>query len=295
MTQSKIDWRLLNVVAGLGLGACAPLVPDESAHVDVELVNDGVLVGTIVGEEGLTAHFEVLVGSETPVGTRDWDVPDHEVDVRFTDKNGAPFLMQIGGHTPMDPTWFDDLNEIPPVGDRAGLLELVPAAVSEALRMGASDDIVMALEGVALAARTSDPEAPSVVEELNPVAPPLPTYTQRIYRKKKAAWNLSSAVVGEHSAVYVYIYDSSGSLVGSYYTCNHGTCANSNSMNTYATNSFTTSGIVGNYMCSTSWGLLSGQHTCNDDTLMQYYVLSYNNTAPSSTTCSDSSLRRYAP
>lgn len=288
----SLPTRALLGNASEGFEGCDNAADDAEIE---ELVEDADgMSGVIVGEAG-RVRFEVSVGAETPLETRGPDVPTHEVDVRFTDENGAPFLMQIGGHQPMDPQWWADLNEIPPVGDREALLELVPAAADEAKRRGSPEVVLQALEGARSAASQFDPEPPELIDRGDAAPPPAASYTQKLYRKKKAAWNLSSSTLGEHSAVYVYVYSSSGALVSSYYTCNHGTCANSSSMSTYKSGSYTTSGIVANYLCSTSWGLTSGTHTCNDDTLMQYYVLFYNTTSPTSSTCSDSSLRKTAP
>lgn len=48
------------------------------------------------------------------------------------------------------------------------------------------------------------------------------------------------------------------------------------------------------WYCATSYGFFSGQHVCNDDSLVEWYGVVMNG-PPSGATCADSTLRRYAP
>jgi hypothetical protein len=117
---------------------------------------------------------------------------------------------------------------------------------------------------------------------------------------------------GHHSALWLFVYDANWNFLTAVSTRNHGREASDPSM-------ATVSGCPGawggrsNYLpplqphigsdtyntgdaggCGTSYGLGSGDHVCNDDSLAEYWHVKYN-AASSWVTCGDSTLRAYAP
>ena len=134
-------------------------------------------------------------------------------------------------------------------------------------------------------------------------------YTYQTYiRWKNCCWSF-----GQHSAVLVNIYYTfTGVYAGSVSTRNHGTEASDSSMLTAANCPKAWSGRTSAYPyfqpyvgsdtygtgdaggCGTAYGLTSGLHVCNDDSLAEYSNLKYNSVS-SWLTCNDSSLRTTAP
>jgi hypothetical protein len=282
---------MLLVLSSL-LGCAADNVSDVSNRLVEEKAS--YFGGVVYGEEG-SITYEVEIGEAIEMESPEQeDLPLHEIDIRILDANGAPLLTQIGGHSPMNSDWSEEYFRFPPAADREKLLVLVPAAQEELEKSGVEEDVLMAFEDLVEIATGEDTGPLTLVmEEDGSVPPPAATYSQVVNRKKKNAWNLPGA--GEHSAIYVKVYNSSNVYMSTYWTCNHGTCANSGTMSTYATNTFTTSSFVANGLCTTTYGILSGQHVCNDDTYIQYSALQGNTTSPSTATCSDNSLRTSAP
>jgi hypothetical protein len=138
------------------------------------------------------------------------------------------------------------------------------------------------------------------------------TFTHKVYIKKGPCFFCGDT--GEHSAVLLDVYYDGGSYIGSVSTQNHGREATDGSMSTayncpktytgrsvafpnfqpYISTDYWL-GIYGDAGgCGTSYGLTSGKHVCNDDSLAQYYNIKYNTTA-SWSFCGDSSLAYWAP
>lgn len=57
--------------------------------------------------DGKIVYFETRRGPRTPKILRDGDpaTPKFEIDVRFMNQDGEPFLIQIGGDAPLDHIW----------------------------------------------------------------------------------------------------------------------------------------------------------------------------------------------
>jgi hypothetical protein len=118
---------------------------------------------------------------------------------------------------------------------------------------------------------------------------------------------------GDHSAVFLEIYDCYGTFVGSISTRNHGREATDPAMSSVGGACPKTYGGRANAMppfqpyvatdtfwygdaggCGTSYGFTSGTHVCNDDSAAEYWNVKYNS-ASSWATCGDAALRQYAP
>ena len=59
--------------------------------------------------DGKIIYFETRRGSRTPKHLRDGDpaTPNYEIDVRFMNQEGEPFLIQLGGDAHLDNAWTE--------------------------------------------------------------------------------------------------------------------------------------------------------------------------------------------
>lgn len=291
-------------VLPFALAACAQEAPQIGVTVDA-VDSRGGLVATVVSDAG-PLTIETVVGAETPFGLwrEDPERPRFEVDARVVDGVGCPILMQIGGGWPMDPAWYDDLALCEDGQGREHLLDLLPLAVEQLVSMdlpepslGAIAGMAAEPESLALSGFVGDDTGFSVGDDPALFSSSVPTpgaYRHYVVRKKKGAFIFPSEWA-EHSAVRVSIHTTSGSFVSSYWTCNHGTCANHPSMQRYAYDPMLSAAIIApSEGCETDYGILSGQHVCNDDTYVQFRTIYYGAFA-CYLTCGDSDLRLDAP
>lgn len=251
--------------------------------------------------EQSSCRYDSLKGTEP---SEDESSP-YEVDVRFLDRNGSPFLVQVGGHAYIDSKWRDEdtAQDFEVLPERRAIdFDLVRALGKELSSLDLPNHShelrVLSQLADSIDEQDSDPTLGyehSAGHEKEQSAAPTASYNHKITIKKKAAFNCSFC--GDHSAVLLQIYYSSGSLYKQISTSNHGTAATDSSMSNACSKTFTystTATPLLQYPCTTSYGFTSGYHVCNDDTYCQYYDVK-NGANSSWVTCGDSSLRAYAP
>lgn len=251
--------------------------------------------------DGKVVHFETRRGSRTPKFLRDGDpaTPNFEIDVRFMGQDGKPFLIQIGGDTPLDHTWIEATSKLK--GDTEAKADFELAAKTIETLKKLKFDHKFTHEHQALLNLAPIVDSAQVIEKIEGVpnqtlaAPTLlaaKTYRHRVeIHHKSCCFGL-----GRHSATIGKYISTNGVTTTAVITCNHGTCANQMALKcswTSASPGNRTNHVHNHVTCSTPYNPTSafGRHNSNDDTDLQYRAVRLNS-HPSSTggTCNDSSV-----
>lgn len=300
----------------------------------VKDAEQGFISGTFESEDGYTIRFDVARGEENPWFERlAAGAPSHGIDVRICDEKHFCFSQQAGGHAFADPTWVEDNSEANGPDDaRARKNQEVKKELRQKLEdVDAGEFRGLKEEYQALfdatgnggtewepppqpntsSSESSESESPQKGVSALKVAA-TGSYTQQHWMRKVGI--LFGSVVGDHSASYVRVLTSAGSLYSEYWTCNHGTCGNSSSMNNYCIRNYTgrsatipintrcmvpaspgtmhPTGYDG--CCLTQYNFTGISHVCNDDTRLQRDFMIAG--APMNTLyCQDTVLAQYAP
>lgn len=305
---------------------------DRTPEVTISSSAADRLEGYALTAEGSMVAFETRRSDPTPQELREVDTstPPYEIDVRFLDDTGFPFLTIYGGHGSIDPTWnvidaapadkSDDLTLSTYATARAMISAIKNSAFAtetnsnmDSARSWAPErDILLNVAGPAL-------EDLSVIRivETPEIERPLPSRTRmrvntnavstNIYKwqvevhKKVASFSFG---LGDHSATLSRSISSKGVTQQTIITSNHGAAANKMNVSCTWTStatmpkslpSFGTATDGSAYYCRTSYGFTKGKHVCNDDTYIQAQTVRYKAGPMSWVTCGDSTLRRYAP
>jgi len=279
---------------------------DESASVIITLAKGSMRPINYVGDVALDGYFEG--------------------DVMVESEEGYPFLLQIGGDELVDESWRTRLDAGPgsfDIEQRKSELSLATRSAEILANVRVGEEHKRLARDLAGHARLSLHEwttdgAPQGDEQPSTVLPDTidkaaaVTYVHQVFiRRGNCCW-----AFGEHSSTRLKIFNNAGGLVADISTNNHGRNATDASLTTAAgcpdswsgrTNKFppfqphkhedlTVNGISGGGSggCKTSYGVASGQHVCNDDSLAEYTNVARNQ-AMIWATCNDSGLRSVAP
>jgi hypothetical protein len=290
----------------------------------------GLLSGTFENA-GYSLHFDVVRGEENPLVERmGFGAPSHAIDARLCDEKHFCFAQQAGGHAFADPSWVEDNSEAnSPDNDRALKNIKIRKEFRQKLsEIGSKEFTGLQEEYQALLDASTDP--PGYLNEASPesllsktpqkgvlalttaTSAASGSYTHQHWMKKQGIF--FGSILGDHSASYINTLNSSGTVVGRYWTCNHGACGNSSSMNTYCIRNYANrpaslpintqciaNALPGtmhpsgyNGCCSTQYNFVGVSHVCNDDTRLQRDFMIAG--APMSTPyCGDTVLAQYAP
>lgn len=228
--------------------------------------------------------------------------PEYEIDLRLLDKNDFPFFIQVGGHGPANNEWASLLG-IDFAKSRAENKVIAEESFSLAKKMAKSlekikfkDDFspeyeaITAIKGILEA----NFEKEGLKKSSNSLS--IKSVNHMIQIWKKTAF-FPGNIFGDHSGTVFRIYDN-GVNYQIWSAANHGTAPGDPSMSLKCNGWFTDRLGFSEAppMCATEYGFSSGQHVCNDDTYIQYQRI-HDNVNPNTTsgTCSDNTLRRYAP
>jgi hypothetical protein len=235
--------------------------------------------------DGKIVYFETRRGSRTPKHLRDGDpaTPNYEIDVRFMNQDGEPFLIQLGGNAPLDKRWTDAASKLKVDAEAKSDFELAFKTV-ESLKKLKFDQKFVA-EHKALLNLASVLESAQVVENIEGVtsqslrAPSL--LAVNTYRHKVEIHHKSCCLgFGRHSATIGKYISAKGVTTTAVITCNHGTCANQMALKcswTSASPGNRTTQVKNNITCSTPYNTTSVfNHNSNDDTDLQYRAVRYN-------------------
>jgi predicted small secreted protein len=272
-----------------------------------------VLAGTFRADTG-TISFEARRVAARPLALQD-ETGGSEVDVRFLSANGEPFITEGGGHD-LAFDWQNRPGGEPPLDAGQRALDFgLAAKVSDALTGRALSDPELAralinagrygAELASAAAPVATSTGSSVLHTEAVVAMSSETYQHvATIRYANCCWSF-----GQHSAISVASYTTSaGALVSVTNASNHGRSASDPSLQAYCSwrsgqrsnRTPTVFSYPSDYFmapgggCGSPYGLSSGQHVCNDDTLAEVNSVKANAFATWAT-CSDSYLRQWVP
>ncbi len=247
---------------------------------------------------GKVIHFETRRGPQTPAHLRADDpaAPLYEVDVRFLDAEGNPYLVQIGGDAPIDPSWSTARAKPKTAQAAKSDFDLAHKAVDNIKRL--KFNAKFKPEQMALINLLPAVEEAQVTEAVEPSASALPqaavpvsTYRHRVeIHHKSCCFGL-----GRHSATVGKYISNTGVTTTAVITCNHGTCAHQMALKcswTSASPGNRTTRLLNYVLCSTPYNPTSVfGHNSNDDTDLQYRAVRYN-VLPSTSSgmCNDSSV-----
>lgn len=286
----------------------------------VSLTHDGdKTIRGIFEVNGVKLMVETHRGSAIAPIVRKMDpsAPTYEIDIRITDETGFPYFTQFGGHGYDDSPWEKDMdfrNEVQSE-ERAtkavqlyGVAESMISSLEKARFTHDLEPERKALMGVLPLIKEAMITEKIEMETTEETGPLPVTFMDRqsieIWKKPITIY-VPSSLSGEHSGTVAKAISAAGCATQIWSACNHGTCPGGTHMTKKCTSTFfNRPGIcVASPNCSTplQWNQRDYwnddyRHVCNDDTYIQYYRIKNNaNPSTSSGTCSDTSLRRWAP
>lgn len=258
--------------------------------------------------------IEIIRGKEISRILRKYDssLSLYEIDIRLSDQDGFPFFVQVGGHSPVDDEWRfsfkyaegQKFEEVEKRSKRGLFLTKKMIKAFEKVKM--RDDLYFEHKAIK--------EIKNVIEssltvidaksESGLTSASVYTSSHRIEIWSKRAF-LPGNILGDHSGTVAKVLNSNGSTYQVWSACNHGTCPGSSDMSLKCAKNFPNRSGFSQLapMCTSplqwdqsDWWNDDGRHVCNDDTYIQYYRIKYNSN-PDTTggTCSDTTLRQYAP
>jgi hypothetical protein len=243
--------------------------------------------------------------------------PRYELDVCIRDAEGRPFLGQVGGEDPLDPTCTLELEEEPT--DHLGDLGMSFTAEERAASIDTATAAVAALRGLVFKRRfaeehaallgvagllqgaeaiiAADCAAPNMVCEDDGEAGPLTTTNHdNRWQHAIAVW---SGPIGSHGFYVPGLVGTHGATLGArrdprnqrlsaaWARCNHGKCPYAAGMQFqcgFLSSASRTYHVHEEY-CTTNYAAFSGAvsrgHNCNDDATMQYRAVRLNRHASS--------------
>lgn len=254
---------------------------------------------------GMLVTIETKRGKLNPPLARrnDPTAPEYAIDVRITDQNGSPIFVQVGGDSPIDKTWSTsfDLAASSSAEERGQRAQQAFAAVDAVLsqRNDLKFNATLAPEQKALSDIRSLIKSALVTDSIAGYQEQEFPFSGKAACKEieiAEIWKKSTLIFAEHSGSVAKWKMSTGKIYAMWSACNHGTCPGGSGMSLKCSKSFLNR--CGYSMaapnCSTPYGLTKGKHVCNDDTYIQYDAVKRNG-SPSTGTCSDATLRAYAP
>ncbi len=253
----------------------------------------------IYESNGKIIYFETRRGPRTPRYLRvgDSTTPEYEIDVRFFDEDGKPFLTQIGGDAPIDQAWAESGSKRKVDAETKADFDLAFKSLEALKKLKFNQKLKQ--EHQAIINLAPIVESAQVVEKIEGVMPQPSVQAQVVtnnYRQQIAIHHKKCCFgLGRHSATIGRYISATGITTTAVITCNHGTCANQMALKcswTSASPGNRTTRLNNNISCSTPYNPTSVfGHNSNDDTDLQYRAVRYN-ILPSRTgaMCNDSSV-----
>jgi hypothetical protein len=199
--------------------------------------------------------------------------------VRFLDENGVPFLIQVGGDSPIDPEWERSYHAATPSLVEPNEEEArtpfrfagkaIQALRSVKFRPGFAPEHQALLSLAPLVKRALSVEKIADSPEAFSPAQTAPC----TYRHKIEIHDAPCCLqLGRHGATIAWNITSAGSATQAWVTCNHGRCATQMPLKCSWTSSANRCQLSLAPMCSTPYDALSrsGKHNSNDDADIQY-------------------------
>ena len=268
------------------------------------------LLGKFETDDGQEFTVETRRGNliSLPMRLKDPAAPLFEMDVRLLDDNGFAFLVQFGGHGPIDGSWDEESEAPKKIFSQSDIVKrqrlfLSAQKTLKSLRniqfkqeffpeQQALDTIASFLETEIEAVETKNFAdklfAKSNTEDTS--------YAHYIAIWEKGAF-FTGNIFGKHSGtIIISIFQEK--VYQTWLSCNHGSCPCSSLMKKKCEKIFfdRTDPFHSPPMCETSYGFFPGQHVCNDDSFIQYYeVEKEDDYDTGGGTCADRGLRFNAP
>ncbi len=290
-----------------------PGLPAEASTTDG--VTIAKFAGRVVGsfrENGHHVFFEAIDAGPRPaefisVGGESLE----QIDSRFIDADGHPFVVEAGGHDLADASWRTDSREATLIDEAARARDFV--LVEHAVRqLALRDDRDAPIDAIVNLGTFVASDAKSARRDDRPglVHTAGASLCTGYRHDATIRWANCCWSWGQHSALLVRSYSGGGALAGVWSSSNHGRSATDPSMTDactwsspsgranlqppmYSYPSDTFFGAPGGG-CPTAYGLLGSQHVCNDDTLAELLNVKSNGLGTWST-CADGVLRASRP
>jgi len=324
-----IKFFSLFIFMGLVIDGCGFEQKMEKPEEQVNFYKEGLSIfeakedGTIKGgyrKKDKIIFFDTHRGNKTAF--QDEVTPPYEIDVMFRNAKGEKFSVLVGGHDFQNPAWKETwlYNEVTPE-ERATEFQLANEA-GEALKnknfhMGLEWE-KKALVNLALSVKKEDIQVSSdIVKKSNLIASSGYSY-QHVLEIWKKSCCINGLTGAEHSATWnksYYVTPYKKTLLQQIITSNHGASANQSTMSlgcrryfpnrTRSLPQIATCGTTpGNWVnhsgcfygcCNSNYGILSGNHVCNDDSRLQKDVMIAGGMNFCVSYCSDSIPAKTAP
>ena len=245
-------------------------------------------------------NLQVIRGEKNDLRA-DPDAPAYALDIRISDNEDASIASQTGTGSFVDKSWAKKTAKQPMSlknrsADISGLIlfanELEQQVKPLLSTSNLSEWTWIIDETVQLMKFTDKESKRKFVTTKQSRAATSTTYKRVVTIKKKPAFGVTWF---DHSSISTSLYQTStGKLLSTLVTCNHGTCASSSAMNTHCSKTFYQQYVdsyASDLLCDL-YGYKYGQHVCNNDTRAEYLSIK-NKSKGTWSSCSTPKL--YAP
>jgi hypothetical protein len=277
----------------------SPQEEKEILFPNIEALDEGLTILKATPKEELRAAFrqtdhvvysQCFRGEDLILGknTQDQDAPAYSVNCRFVDMDGTSFIMGYNGHDERIVLWDTRVNGLPNYdGTKRDLdMQLAYIMATEldhdiSLQNKFEVEIETLLRRSYTATLTPRQIGQITGENIviaNPTHSQSTEKSSRQYEywmmiRKKDAFGMGFA--GDHSALWLRVYDPTGRLIRDAASSNHGTAADNLALMQYHCNKMISLPHGNRYFdywpCDfDNYGIWYGKHVCNDDTYVQY-------------------------
>lgn len=274
----------LLIAGGLALGASAQEFANPSTsfqHAEGELSFEMTASGNTTSTFSSAATGRILtlvaIPGEKNDLSNDPEAPPRALDIKIADQAGSSLAVQSGTGHLADKTWKLE-SELPPesvetrtqdLADLASFADALERDVTPGIEASDLAEWSWVVDQLVSLMRYIDAERTPTDRELEAIAAaPTATYTNVVRIRKKP-----TLIIAEHSSLSSSLYTSSGSLLHTLVTCNHGACATASSMSTKCTKTFTQSTVnlwASDLLCDFYGWPYGTHHLCHNDTRVQY-------------------------
>jgi hypothetical protein len=233
---------------------------------------DGELCGSYRSGNN-SIHFQTIRGENLVHGenTIDPDAPEYVVSARILDQAGNPIAVAVGDTS--DVRIFDWLEQVAGLDEYNSDIEISFSLAQEAFGILSDNlDINYFKEEVIILKRRSLTAVPSDKDDGEMLTQKRSSSSWRYWIRITRKDAFRNGVPADHSAVIVNVRKPNGRILN-YVTCNHGTCADSSSMNFKCQKVVYTRSQRPFSILPCEAVTSYPRHVCNDDTIVQYNMI----------------------
>lgn len=251
----------------------------SSETLNYKMTPAGHVDADYTSQNGRHINLQVIVGAENDLRIYP-DAPPYSLDIRISDKEGAGIAVQRGGDAFIDKSWIEKIEKTPSslqersqdVKELDGFANELLNQVKPELEVSSLNEFAWIIDEVVQNMRaTTNASKKRVFFEKATSAP----FSEIVKIRKQPLYGIivGGVRLAEHSSLSRDAYKN-GVFVSHFASCNHGACADSTTMSTKCSKTFsnrTAISTVRDQLCDFYGGIyvITG-HVCNNDTRAEY-------------------------